>query len=115
MRHAPIDRRTFLQAGIATTCACGALADLLRPTTAQLKQVQGPYPPAASIIPVVGDGKWIWTVPPTETGYLEPRDYELKIGIQLEGTGSAGQLKATTPVPVGFPEQSIRSTRVQVK
>lgn len=70
-------------------------------------------PPAHSVIPVVGDGKWIWTKPPDETGYLEPRSYRLKIGVQLQGTGSAGQLKATTPVPVELPEQTIHSLHVQ--
>jgi len=35
---------------------------------------------------VVGDGHWIWTEPPADgVGYLEPRSYSLKIGIELAG------------------------------
>ena len=63
---------------------------------------------------MVGDGKWIWTKPPEgETGYLEPRKYEVSIGIQLEGTGSTRQIKATTPVPVEFPEQKIEEVKTE--
>ena len=68
---------------------------------------------AYSVIPVVGDGNWIWTEPPSETGYLEPRDYELKVGLQLEGQGGAKQLIATTPVPTEFPEQRITDVTIQ--
>ena len=68
---------------------------------------------AYSVIPVVGDGKWIWTEPPGETGYLEPRDYELKVGVQLEGQGLAKQVIATTPVPSEFPEQSINEANIR--
>ena len=32
-------------------------------------------PPAFSITPVIGDGKWIWRDPPTDTGYLETVSY----------------------------------------
>jgi len=64
----------------------------------------------------VGDGKWVWTKPPTgETGYLEPRQYDVKMGIALRGTGNAGQLKATTPVPVQMPEQKIDDFKVRTQ
>jgi len=72
-----------------------------------------PAPPAFSVIPVVGDGKWIWTEPPKDaTGYLEPRSYELKIGIELEGIGDAQEISGTTPVPVAHPEQKIEDVHV---
>ena len=64
---------------------------------------------------MVGDGKWVWKDPPKETGYLEPRPYRLRVGIELEGTGNAGQLKATTPVPVQQPEQKIESSDVETR
>jgi hypothetical protein len=71
-------------------------------------------PPAYSVIPVVGDGRWIWREPPeSETGYLEPRSYKLSIGIRLEGTGEASGLTSTTTVPVEYPEQKI--DEVQIK
>lgn len=53
--------------------------------------------PAYSVIPVVGDGKWIWTEPPADqTGYVEPRSFDVSIGVQLRGRGAAKQVKATT-------------------
>ncbi len=107
------DRRAFLRAGLATTAAGAAWIGLRHRETARITEFTAEQLPAFSIIPVVGDGKWVWTHPPEETGYLEPREFELKIGIQMEGTGNATQLKATTPVPVAFPEQLIRGTKLQ--
>lgn len=78
------------------------------PRARQLGAICGVRPPAHSVIPVVGDGRWIWTEPPAdETGYLEPRPYELKIGIELEGAGPAEEIISTTTVPVEYPEQKI--------
>lgn len=69
--------------------------------------------PTHSVIPVVGDGKWIWNEPPkNQTGYLEPRTFEVSIGLELQGNGNASQLQATTPVPTEFPEQKIESCEV---
>jgi hypothetical protein len=69
--------------------------------------------PTHSVIPVVGDGKWIWNEPPKDqTGYLEPRSYEVSIGLELQGKGDAGSLRATTPVPSEFPEQKIEKAEV---
>ena len=66
-----------------------------------------------SVVPVVGDGRWTWNKPPAdERGYLEPRSYRLKVGVQWEGTGSSNLLRATTPVPVDYPEQKIISQRL---
>ena len=68
------------------------------------------------MIPVVGDGKWIWNKPPDgQTGYLEPRQFDLSVGIELQGQGNATQLKATTPVPAECPEQKIDSEKVETK
>ena len=64
--------------------------------------------PAFSVVPVVGDGRWIWREPPEdETGYLDPRPYKLSIGIRLEGIGEASGLTITTTGPVEYPEQKI--------
>jgi hypothetical protein len=72
--------------------------------------------PAFSVIPVVGDGHWIWKQPPTgETGYLEPRPYRLDVGIELEATGDTTDLRATTPVPVAHPEQKIEDLRIETQ
>jgi hypothetical protein len=69
--------------------------------------------PTHAVVPVVGDGKWIWNEPPKDqTGYLEPRSYEVSIGLELQGSGNASQLQATTPVPTAFPEQKIESCEV---
>ncbi|MCA9173853.1 MAG: transglutaminase domain-containing protein [Planctomycetales bacterium] len=68
---------------------------------------------AAGIIPVIGDGKWIWTEPPQDTGYLEPRTFDFEAGIRLRGNGPATQLKATTVVPVELPEQSIDDMAIE--
>ncbi len=71
-------------------------------------------PPVFSVIPVVGDGKWIWNTPPEgQTGYLEPRSFEATIDIQIHGQGAATQLKATTPVPVPCPEQKIEEEKIE--
>ncbi len=72
--------------------------------------------PAFSIIPVVGDGNWIWNRPPEgQTGYLESRSYQVKVGISIQGTGRATQIQATTPVPVSFPEQTIEDVRIETQ
>ena len=86
-----MDRRAFLSYGVgaAAGAAAAGLFDCPWKSGAALQDEYGPYPPAFSIIPVVGDGKWIWTKPPQEIGYLEPRRFELQIGIQQQGRGNA--------------------------
>ncbi len=75
-----------------------------------------PAPPAFSVIPVVGDGKWIWNKPPPgATGYLEPRPYLVNVGIELTGQGYGTQIKATTPLPVDCPEQKLEGGQVQTQ
>lgn len=105
-----MDRREFLSASLGAI-AGGSLA--LPHLGAPLRKPAGAAPPAYSVIPVVGDGRWIWTEPPEgETGYLEPRPYDLTIGIQLQGAGPASDITSTTTVPLDYPEQTIESVKV---
>lgn len=70
--------------------------------------------PTRSLTPVVGDGRWVWTKPPVgQTGYLEPRPFELKVGIELKGRGNATGIQATTPVPVPLPEQQVDRAAIE--
>jgi hypothetical protein len=72
-------------------------------------------PPAYTVMPVVGDGKWTWNEPPSEgRGYLEERPYDVSIGIEMEGTGTATDIISTTTAPVSYPEQLIESVMVEV-
>ena len=78
-----IYRRDFIaavsaQAGLTCLATSFQVSNLLENTNHSFR------PPAFSVTPVVGDGKWIWRDPPDETGYLEPREYEVSIGMQFE-------------------------------
>lgn len=113
-------RRTFLQLGIGAAVCGGRIGSIRRgtsgPCSARGQAAVLRSPPAYSVIPVVGDGKWIWTKPPEgQTGYLEPRRYSLKVGIELTGRGSGGEIKATTTVPVECPEQKIEGEQIEVR
>ncbi|HEX4142246.1 MAG TPA: transglutaminase-like domain-containing protein [Pirellulales bacterium] len=113
-----MDRRQFLRWGSLGVCASAApkLVDAIGGAYRPGWQSAALRAPAFSVIPVVGDGRWIWTKPPVgETGYLEPRPYELSIGIELEATGDATELRATTPVPVAHPEQKIDDLRIETQ
>jgi len=78
--------------------------------------VGGAAPPAYSVIPVVGDGKWIWKEPPeSETGYLEPRSYDVSLGIELEGSGPASDITSTTVAPLEYPEQKILDSSIDTR
>ena len=114
-----MDRRQFLRWGSLGVCS-SAVPNLLgaigsgafRPGL----QSAGSRAPAFSVIPVVGDGHWIWKQPPAgETGYLEPRPYRLDVGIELEATGDTTDLRATTPVPVAHPEQKIEDLQIETQ
>lgn len=113
-----MDRRQFLSTG----AAAGAVVvfgthsnGLARDGNPRLRV--GEYThvaPTRSVIPVVGDGTWVWTEPPKDqTGYLEPRPYELKVGIEITGNGNATAIKATTPVPLPLPEQLIDRATIE--
>ena len=71
-------------------------------------------PPAYSIIPVIGDGKWIWRDPPEDKGYLEPREFEVVVGMRFTGRGESTDLYGTTVAPTSFPEQKILHSDLQV-
>ncbi len=87
-------------------------ADASRSGSSTLQQ-QSRHAPTWSVIPVVGDGKWIWTEPPKDqTGYLEPRPYELNIGMELQGAGDALQIRASTPVPLPYAEQQVDDVQI---
>ncbi len=69
-----------------------------------------------SVIPVVGDGKWIWKKPPeNQTGYLEPRQFEVSIGVELQGKGNASGVQATTAAPLELPEQRVDDVRIETQ
>ena len=108
-----MDRRTFLASSAA---AAAAVCPITRSFAQGAEDSFAPHPPAFAVIPVVGDGKWIWTEPPKDQkGYLEPRLFELSIGIELQGTGNAAPLMATTPVPLELPEQKVEEVRIQTE
>lgn len=72
--------------------------------------------PVRAFEPVIGDGIWIWREPPkTERGYLEPRSYDVSIGVEMTAVGSAAQAMATTPVPAVFPEQSVEEVSIDTE
>ena len=113
-----MDRRRFL--GAACAIAGSALAgSALSRSACFSRRPSNPdsivrIPETHSVIPVVGDGHWIWTEPPKDrTGYLEPRSYDLSIGVELKGEGSASGIRASTPVPIEHPEQAIDDVRIE--
>lgn len=109
-----MQRRQFLFANVGA--ALGGAFGSLPSSSFDLRKSQTSALPAYSVIPVVGDGKWIWTEPPDgETGYLEPRPYDLSIGIRLQGAGPAGEIMSTTTVPVDHPEQKIESVEIETQ
>jgi hypothetical protein len=109
-----IHRREFLRQVSHGALGAAALGDAaLNSTPASLSNAPSGSP-AFSVIPVVGDGRWIWTQPPAEgTGFLEPRSYDLDVGIEMEGIGSATEIISTTTVPLAHPEQKVESVDVE--
>jgi hypothetical protein len=114
-----MDRRAFLRRSAwgAGATAGGAILfpweRVLNPGRGELSFVTPGRPPSFSVVPVVGDGKWIWTEPPkNEKGYLEPRPYRARVGVELVGTGYAQRITATTTAPIDCPEQKIENVKV---
>ena len=106
-----MDRRSFLSASLGTLFWGDVLSSF-----AHAAELFSHAPAAFDVVPVVGDGKWIWNEPPKdEEGYLEPRPFELKIGIELKTSGKKSQVIAGTPVPVDFPEQKIEDQSIEKK
>ena len=102
-----LDRREFLQLSTAAT-----LSGFVPRTFGD--DLLLPRPPAFSVVPVVGDGRWIWTAPPEgQTGYLEPRRFRLRVGIELTGRGDAVDVYASTPVPIADPAPGILVNAVE--
>lgn len=109
-----MQRRTWLIAAASgATAAAFSFREHWFTQPASLLQEATFHGPTHSVIPVVSDGKWIWKEPPIDqTGYLEPRSFETSIGLELQGKGDAGSLRATTPVPAEFPEQKIDKVEI---
>ncbi|MBL8827459.1 MAG: hypothetical protein JNM18_10825, partial [Planctomycetaceae bacterium] len=104
-----MDRRHFLQ----TTLTASAATWLGSHHDAPMLHESTQLGPTRSVIPVVGDGTWIWQGPPaTDRGYLERRPFRVKTGIEIEGTGSTSQVQATTPVPLAYAEQVIEDRQI---
>jgi hypothetical protein len=108
-----ISRRNWLTIGIGGALGAWTPFGFLR--KAEISQQSG-EPPTFSVVPVVGDGQWIWNKPPEgPTGYLEPRSFDVSIGIELQGRGQATNLVATTTLPIECPEQKIESEQVRTQ
>ena len=107
-----MQRRELLRAGCSLALLPTALAawrNLPQRVTTGEQSQQGPI---RSVVPVVGDGRWIWTGPPTsERGYLEQRAFRLKTGIEIESTGNVHDIQATTPLPSAYAEQVIEQRK----
>jgi len=122
-----MDRRSFIrQSCLAAGAAAGGWVGWKSwppPTSADrwsdsgdVQTVSPGRPPSFSIVPVVGDGKWIWTEPPKDkTGYLEPRSYRARVGIELVGTGYARGIAAATTAPIECPEQKIENVTISTR
>jgi hypothetical protein len=110
-----MERRQFLAASAAAACTSFLGRPIGDPDRSPLNlQQRSFHSPTWSVIPVVGDGKWIWTEPPAgQTGYLEPRPYELSIGVELQGEGDAMQVRASTPVPLPHEEQQVDDVKIE--
>ncbi len=109
-----MQRRDFL-AGSTSALALSSFTSI---PVSQQRGIQTALMPAPTfaVVPVVGDGKWIWTEPPKDkTGYLEPRPYDLSIGIELQGTSNASGVRATTVAPVRLPEQDVPDFKIETE
>ncbi len=108
-------RRQFLY---TAACAAGCLGvsrplgrSLLR---SQVRHTGSITPRTHSITPVVFDGIWNWREEPAgESGYLDPREFEIKAGIRWISEGEARNLRGSTPVPIAFPEQELSDVRIE--
>jgi hypothetical protein len=118
-----ISRRQVL-AGSALSCGifgglalsrlmtpCGRLAT---PSAALASDCNARIPQAFSITPVVRDGKWNWKEQPLDQqGYVDPREFDISIGLRWTSQGRARNLRGTTPVPVILPGQEITDVRIE--
>ncbi|MEQ1902758.1 MAG: transglutaminase-like domain-containing protein [Pirellulaceae bacterium] len=114
-----MNRREYLQwLAASTTLAAGSYAVGVHGLFKSNSSVTSVTLPNStfSVIPVVGDGKWIWRDPPSDArGYLEPREFEVRVRITCEAREETTKLRAATVVPVAFPEQEIISSEIATK
>ena len=110
-----LSRRRFVQSASLLACGIQSLGPNRIPDASEHDFSEASMaPPSFSVIPIIGDGKWIWTEPPEgETGYLEPREFEVTTGIIFLGKGRATQIQASTVAPVQFPEQQITDFKIK--
>lgn len=107
-----MERRDFLYESVLSSAGAVALWNLQQSFTSE-RSLEF-TPPVWGFDPVVGDGIWIWKEPPkTERGYLEPRSYEVSIGIELTGLDRHCEAIATTPVPSNHPEQTLEAVTIE--
>ena len=69
--------------------------------------------PTFSVTPVAFDGEWVWGKQPTDQkGWLDPRVFELEVGVRWRSEGNVRNLRFSTVAPVEFPEQRILDFRI---
>lgn len=109
-----MNRRKFIGLGITAAASFPAAQYFgSRSRDPSSFSVSERVPPSFVTEVVVGDGKWVWKKPPADAkGFLEPREYELAIGVEMQGRGSARSIQASTPVPCALPEQRIDDVRL---
>ena len=105
-------RRSFLNRSIRAVSGALAVSPFLSSRSDEYSQSQ--IGPVHSYEPVVGDGRWIWREPPeNERGYLEPRSFDVSIGVELQGQDDNTEAMAATPVPVNHPEQKVEEVSIE--
>ena len=105
-------RRCFLKSAAAGSAAAvvspGGATAASAPRVDSLPSEQSYHPQTFAVVPVVGDGKWIWKQPPSgQTGYLEPRDFNVEISMKFLGRGAGRDLQASTVFPIECAEQRL--------
>lgn len=110
-----VSRRSVLGVGAAALIAGPTIPTHLASALETSERSEEFRPvPTHSIIPVVGDGKWISKKPPEEpVGNYDTRKFKVSVGIEVEGTGSTSNFIATTVAPVQSPEQEIESVKIE--
>lgn len=108
-----MDRRQFVLGSCGVGLA-GAATPTGEPCFDSLHSYTASQFPVHAIVPVVGDGEWVWTEPPKDqTGYLEPRRFDLKVGVEMQGTDRASQIRATTVAPLSIEGQEIEALKIE--
>jgi hypothetical protein len=113
-----LTRRQWLT---GTACAAGYLGaqslgtrPLLPGSPNAITGFESLVPRSFSITPIVFDGKWNWSEQPAgQSGYLDPREFEIRAGIRWRSSGTARNVRGTTVVPVAFPEQEFIDVQIE--